>query len=171
MDVYRADLRQLPEEWEREAIQRFPLGLKNKFMDANILMYCSGDDAMLEQAFNLIANWENTLSHFKNQIDPQGTAAAEPMAARITEIPTLEEKDPETIATWSDQRQPISTNEPIEQMKNQLKQQRTEILGLQTEVKETNNKVEGIRSDVREGFERLQAALAANLNTQQVQQP
>jgi hypothetical protein len=66
------------------------------------------------------------------------------MAARITGIPTLEEKDPVTIVTWSDQMQPTSTGEPIEQIKNQLIQYRTEILGLQTKIKDTNSKMEGI---------------------------
>jgi hypothetical protein len=147
MDKYRANLRQIPAEWEREAIQRFCLGLKDKFMKVNVLMHCSGDDAMLEQAFNIIASWENTLSHLKNQNNPQGATAAESIAAKITGIPTLEDKDPVTIATWSDHKQPISTNEPNEQMKNQLKQHRTEISGLQTEMKDTNSKVEGIRCE------------------------
>jgi hypothetical protein len=48
MDKYRANLRQIPAEWEREAIQRFRLGLKNKFMKANILIHCSGDAVTLE---------------------------------------------------------------------------------------------------------------------------
>jgi hypothetical protein len=168
MDKYRANLRQIPMEWEREAIQRFHLGLKNKFMDANILMHCSGDDATLEQEFNLIVNWENTLSHLRSQNDPQGATAAEPMAARITGIPTLDDKDPVTIAIWSDHRQPIPTDKPIEQMRNQLKQHRTEVLGLQTEMKDTNSKVEDINSDVREGSGRLQTTLEASHGMQPI---
>jgi hypothetical protein len=40
VNKYRAALGAVPEEWEKEAIHRFRLGLKNNFMDANILMHC-----------------------------------------------------------------------------------------------------------------------------------
>jgi truncated hemoglobin YjbI len=121
MDKYRGALRAVPAEWEREAIHRFRSGLKNKFMDANILMHCSADDATLNQAFEFTQNWENTLSHMTSQNQNRGEV--EPLVAAMKGLPIPAQDNPVNISTM---QMPVPTNhkdETMDHMQNQLKQQ------------------------------------------------
>ena len=85
MRRYQSDLKDVPREFERVAVQRFREGLDNTLMKANILMNCTGDNETLDKAFQLATNWENTMSHLTKTDDTSGTIST---MAGLLGIPT-----------------------------------------------------------------------------------
>ena len=165
MDKYRAALRQVQQEWDREAIHRFRVGLKNPLMDAQVLLHCQGDAATLEEAFALITNWENTLSHLEKQGGERGAISTGPLVSTLIGIPVLAPNEPVNLGSLQD---PTS----MEQVKNQMKQHEMKITGLVAGMKTMDDKFGGLTEglsdlskEVKEGFHlfmsKLETALPA----------
>ena len=83
MNSYQPELRTVPAEWERSAVQRFREGLNNPMMSAHIMMNAVGTSATLEHAFQFATNFENTMAH----LDQKGITNAPTMSAMLG-VPT-----------------------------------------------------------------------------------
>ena len=63
MNKYQSKLKDVQEEWEKTAMRRFRGGLENPILEAQILMNCVGDKHTLDYAYDIAANFENTIKH------------------------------------------------------------------------------------------------------------
>ena len=144
--------------------------MKNPLMDANILLHCQGDEATLDEAFALITNWENTLSHLEKQSGERGATATEPLVATLTGIPTLTPNNPVNIGS-------LQETTSMEHVRNQLKQHEMKITGLAAGMKTMDDKMGGLTEglgglakEVREGFHKLET-LSTNPNPRPIYRP
>ena len=145
MDKYQPNLRQVNEEWERNAVRRFRIGLENPVLDAHILMQCTGPRHTLQDAFTIACNFENTI----HTISQSGNSkAAGPSIATMLNIPqpTFMADPPQLGALGSQEKERFEKR--FETLEISSKKSEMDVKELQAGLSEVKETVKSIKEDL-----------------------
>ena len=163
MDMYQKELKGVPSEWERTALQRFREGLNNPLLSANIMMNCIGDSATLESAFQLAMSWENTLSHLGKQ--DSSSNGTNPLVSAMMGIPTMGGLQ---MASTSNDQQPECR---LAHMETKIKQNEMSIAEVKAGVNQLQTSFADMSGTIAKGFQDLRNDMGMRYGTQQMGAP
>jgi hypothetical protein len=136
MNRYQSALVNVPDEFQRVAVQRFRLGLKDPALSAHIMMACRGDDQTLDRAFETASAWEITMKHCLGQ-DP----ANKPQ----TMLGTMYGMQ----STLAPMETPSKVTEQLNDLATKVKEHDLGIAELKAAHTLTNDNISGLRTDVQ----------------------
>ena len=159
MNRYQGALLAVPDEFQRVAVQRFRLGLKDPALSAHIMMACRGDDENLDRAFETASAWEITMKHCLGQdpaTKPQ-TLLGTMYGMQSTLAPFESEQKPQEI--------PPKVTEQLNDMATKIKEHDLGMAELKAATSLTNDNINGLRTDVQ-GVIRTMSQSFGSLNIQ-----
>ena len=146
LDKYQPDLKTVNNEWQRAAVRRFRAGLENPVLSCHILMNCTGERHTLNDAFNIAANFENTLQTIGH--GSMGSKMVDPTMAGLLTIPQMASLSLETPQFSALSPQQEKTDRRLEAVETSLKAQELNMTELKAGLGEMKENVLAIKGEV-----------------------
>ena len=141
---FQPDLKSIQGEWDRACVRRFRVGLQNPVLEAHILMNATGPNHNLDYAYQIAANYENTL----NTIGQSGSRSAAPNMAAMFNIPHVASFEAATPQLGALSTQQEKTNDRLDALETSAKKTELDLSELRAGLTEVKEGVKTIKEDL-----------------------